>query len=112
MNHPSSSFLVGWISWVLFVLVIQTSYECNLRAYLMKVDFETPVDSEQDLLDKGWKLWLPKGGVFEYMFIISPKEALRKVGHQVIDNEQFFFYDQQGLTPIDLEKRIISEGNP
>ena len=81
----------------------------HFRAYLMSVDFEKPVDNERDMLDKGWKLYLPLGTPFMAMYQTSPIEAQAKLGVQVEENNQLFAYDQ-GLTPLDLEKRIVREG--
>ena len=43
------------------MLFLHMSYECNLRAYLVSVDYEKPLDSEKDVLDMGRRLYLPRG---------------------------------------------------
>ena len=106
------SFRAAWGCWVVFVLIIMSSYESNLRAYLMTADYEKPVDTEQDMLDRKWKLYLPSGVPFKDMMLASPIKAQRTLAEQVVDNldEQEFFYDEQGLTPIALEKKMIQNG--
>ena len=40
------------------------SYECNLRAYIMAVDYEKPIETDQDLLDRKQPLYFIKGEQF------------------------------------------------
>ena len=43
------------VSWLFFSMVYIFAYECNLRAYLMAVDFEEPIETDQErgeLLDR------------------------------------------------------------
>lgn len=49
-----------FLSWLLFMLVASSSYEGNLRANLMAITYEKPVDSDQDLWDAGWPLYMAK----------------------------------------------------
>ena len=46
---------------IFYNLVILSSYENSLRAYLMAADFEPAVDSAKDLLETGKPFYLPKG---------------------------------------------------
>ena len=67
--------------WFLYLLFVISSYECNLRAYILAKDYEVPpevskvaidssmvcqslqdaVDFEQDILDQGKRLFVPNG---------------------------------------------------
>ena len=65
------------------MFILLSSYECNLRAYLMSVDFERPVDTDQDMLDQKVKFYLPLGTPFLHTYLTSPIRAQREVGKQV-----------------------------
>ena len=40
----------------MLVFVVLSSYECNLRAYLMAVQMEPAVNTDQDLIDQNVSL--------------------------------------------------------
>ena len=47
--------------WLLYLLMLLSMYECNLRAYLVTVNTEPPIDSADDILSQGKRLFLPRG---------------------------------------------------
>ena len=46
--------------WSFFSLFITMFYNCNLRANLIAVDYEKPVDSANDILDRGQTIYMPR----------------------------------------------------
>ena len=69
--------------WMVFAFFVVQSYECNLRAYLIAVDYEDPINGNEDLLRTGHRLFLPRGTNFDGIYAVSPFEAGRKVYEQV-----------------------------
>ncbi len=47
--------------WSVFVVVVTLAYSCNLRAFLVAIDYERAIDSGQDILDLDRKLYIPWG---------------------------------------------------
>ena len=66
-DHPLSR-RIFFGSWFLAVLFLLQSVECNLRAYLIAVDYDQAIDSEQDILDLGRRLFLPNGTFFAQVY--------------------------------------------
>ena len=60
-RRPSSSFAILNSFWFFYVTVLLFFYECNLRAFLVTVNTEPPIDNDQDVVEQGKKLFLPKG---------------------------------------------------
>ena len=66
---------------IFYVTFLQFSYECNLRAYLMRRTFDQPIDSARDILTLNRRLYLPYGTPFIKMFATSPIPVHRE-SHQ------------------------------
>ncbi len=49
--------------WTIFALFMLMFYQSNLRAYMVTVDYEKPLNTMQDVLDSGKKIWLPNIGM-------------------------------------------------
>ncbi len=43
--------------WSVFALLLLMFYQSNLRAHLVTVDYEKPMATMQDVLDRGQKIW-------------------------------------------------------
>lgn len=79
-HHPCPHSFKSMAIFSFFTFVCLTllhfSYLCNLRASLIAVDHERPVDSEQDVLDLKRSLYLPRGqGSLLDIFKESPLEV-------------------------------------
>ena len=48
-------------TWLIGTAFLDMTYECNLRAFLVKKDYQQPIDSAADILELGKKLYLPRG---------------------------------------------------
>ena len=51
--------LLVWL-WIVFSFFITNFYQCNLRANLIAVDYEKPLDTVKDVLKRNKPLWLSK----------------------------------------------------
>lgn len=58
--------------WLVFVFFINASFECNLRAYLMRTDFEKSVETMDDVLTMNKELHIPPGTIVMTLFSNSP----------------------------------------
>ena len=87
MSHSSESPTLSsqllFTFWLFAVLFLSSSFECNLRAYLIYTDFERPVDGDGDVLSLGRRVLMPKGTPFLDMYKFSPLEVQRKIGAEV-----------------------------
>ncbi len=45
--------------WSLFALLMIMFYQSNLRAYMITVDYEDPMDTLEDVATQGRKVWIP-----------------------------------------------------
>ncbi len=49
--------------WTLMALALVLFYQSNLRAELMTVKYERPIDTLDDAVSNGKRVWIPKGAV-------------------------------------------------
>ena len=56
-----------FIIWLVFMFFATAMYECNLRAYLMAVDFEPEINTDLDIYvqDKARTMYLNAGNNFD-----------------------------------------------
>ena len=100
------------IPWAAFVFFTDASYECNLRAYLMSVDFERRVDTALDLVQLDRDLFFPPGGTHNWHLLHTSLDwAKRLVADRAKEKELFLhFFDKGKLSPSLLEQHILNEG--
>ena len=67
--------------WSAFGLIMNLTYQCNLRAMLTTVEYEKPIESLRDLLDRGKRVYIPADLFDEYI-----KEVM-KAGNSTVNNE-------------------------
>ena len=68
------------------------------------------MDSDEDLLAHGRRMYLPRGTPFLGLYQTSPRPAQRTLAEKVITEDLIYDYDKEGMTPIDLERKIIQNG--
>ncbi len=95
-------------SWYFYILFVQASYECNLRAYLMAVDKEPPVDNAKDIYDQGRKLLFTPQFPAQALITRLPNHKIfyyeKALARESLENNYTFSYTRQGLYPLDVEK--------
>ena len=95
--------------WFTFVFLILTSYNCNLRAYLMAIDYEAPIENEEDVINQGRVLNLPRGSPNIDLFKDSPVEVHQAI-YQVVkvynhsEREQQRIFEENGVVMTTAEK--------
>ncbi len=50
-------------TWSIFALFIVLFYQSNLRAYMVTVEYEKPLNTLQDVVDSGKKVWLTDSSI-------------------------------------------------
>ena len=113
-SRKVSSFLrIALISWTVVAMWLVMAYECNLRAYLMSVDFEPEINTDKDIFDQGVKLYFAREGAetIDALYQVSPLPEQRALYKEAKENEEdrFFTFDR-GTVPFRIEDRIASEG--
>ena len=70
---------------MLFAFFINAIYDCNLRAYVLVKEYETPIDTLQDLIGMNAKrqIWLLRGTGTREGCKLSGFEAYQKVSARV-----------------------------
>lgn len=74
------------------VLFLSSIYECNLRAYLMYTPYEKPIETEQDIVDRGRNLYLPFGTPFLSYYKESELEIRRQLWSKIDKNPNLLYY--------------------
>lgn len=64
--------------WFFYGFFLLASFECNLRAILMKANYEEFVDDEFDMIRMEKNLYLPLGSHYPDLFKNSPREVQRR----------------------------------
>lgn len=72
-----------WISFktaLLFILIgelfIFIAYRCAMNAFLSVKLTKLPINSLQDIIDKGFGLTFAEGGATEHLFVNAPKDSM------------------------------------
>ena len=114
-SREISSFLrIILISWTVVAMWLTMAYECNLRAYLLSVDFEPEINNDKDIFDQGVKLYFAREAalIIDELYKTSPLPEQRALYKQAKENEEDMFYNyDKGTVPFRIEDEIIREGN-
>jgi len=72
------------ITWLPALTLLTMAYCSNLRASLLKVEFEPPIDTFEDILNNNiTAFFLSGGGPFEQLMKTSPREVVRRTYYEV-----------------------------
>ena len=102
----SGSILV--IFWAMCCLILHFAYKQNLLSSLVAVEYEKPVDTVQDILDRDEDLWYVAGTSLLDNMRHSPIDNIRKLYAQVVKRNTFFEYTRN--LPTDILDDISSTG--
>ena len=102
---PAKVFLSFWFLYVFFILC---AYECDLVAYLSKVDHEPPINDEADILAQGRKLYLPRGSIFVYLFSESPNRLQKVIFDEMVEKDHFMRF-VRGYPTLEFENEMRRE---
>ncbi|TRY80912.1 hypothetical protein TCAL_15547 [Tigriopus californicus] len=108
-NRRSSKIFVGF--WVMAVLFLSSMYECNLRAYLMLQSYEKPIETEQDIVDRGLDLYLGYGTPFLAYFRESQMEIRRQFWTKAQTNPDLIYQPAIADCLLEHEKTHLLEKN-
>ncbi|TRY80814.1 hypothetical protein TCAL_09276 [Tigriopus californicus] len=97
--------------WLIFILFLDFFYESNLRAHLIAIEYDKPVDTVQDLLDRGMALYLPRFTGFVGNFKSSTNPAYRELSLMYEKRDLAFDYDANGIPSYDDELKIYQQGD-
>ena len=79
----SLSLVVLSIFWLGFVFFLQSSFECNLRASLLFLEYERPIDTGMDVLELGRTMWAARGTGQELLMSLTRGEVFQKLAKEV-----------------------------
>ena len=65
-------------------VLIASSYKSVLRASLMKVEYESTIDTLDDLLESGRTFLVPKDTPLGLMYATDPREKVKKLAEQTL----------------------------
>ncbi len=103
-NVPLRIFMAFWLIYCFFILA---AYECNLRAYLLSIDYEQPINDENDIINQGYKLFLPAGTGFPQLFLTSPNSQQRQLA-ETMKRENNYVKFIRGYMDVNFEKEMIN----
>ena len=97
------------VFWFAFCFIISNAYICNLRAFLVAIDYEKAVDNAQDVLDQNRRFFVPSGTGIEYEVFHSKASVYLKLAARVQEQQTFFRF-VRGWLPPDTEDEVTSAG--
>ena len=89
--HSRKVFLATWFYCGTLILYF---YECNLRAYLLKIDYEPAINTEEDILAQDRAFYLPIGAPFLNFICDSEKQTHKTICKRVKENNHMFQYER------------------
>ena len=90
--YKTSAGSMTVLLWSLGGLVLMLSYVSNLRASLIAIAYEKPVDTVQDILDRDEDLWYISGTSLLDNLKNSAREDIRQLHEQVLRKNTFYNY--------------------
>ena len=93
--------------WLMYVTFLTFSYESNLRAYLLSVDYEPMILNSKDIINQERKLYFPLGTPFPYMYMGSNDESDIKLGKIGLKENLFHGTVIGGSVTPDFENEMI-----
>ncbi|XP_059095760.1 uncharacterized protein LOC131890437 [Tigriopus californicus] len=96
--------------WLVASFLLVAGYECNLRANIIVKEYEAPIETDVDILNRGVQLHVSKGSIFAPLFRHSPNAIRRTLGQQMDENENYYPLNG-GLIPEAYEKCIKDNGD-
>ncbi len=97
-------------SWIAYTTFIMMAYECNLRAYLIKVDYEEFIDSDYDMWRSGRALYLPHNTAQLEFFLESPIAHQRDLGLLALEEDRIYHCSQAACPSIEEINTILDSG--
>ena len=79
----SNALVLLSIVWLAFVFFLHSSFECNLRASLLVLEYERPVDTGRDVLELGRTMWAARGTGQELLMSLTRGEVFQKLAKEV-----------------------------
>lgn len=105
-RHSAGSILV--LVWSLGGFVLALSYMSNLRASLIAVEYEAPIDTNAQILANDADLWYVKGTSLLQSLETSPLKIHRDLYDNVVRKETF--YEYTGGMPTGPMDAIVARG--
>ncbi len=84
-NKPS--YKVAVLFWIIYTTLVQMAFDCNLRANLIKVDYEEAIDSDFELLNRGKLLYFPRNTAQWHFFMNSPLRHQQRLEELTIERD-------------------------
>ncbi len=101
------------LTWYIYTFFIQASYDCNLRAYLMQVDKEKPIDTAKDIIDQGRKVYFLSQFDFSAVYEALPGDTFKyekQYARTTYANGYTYQYPKSGGRPERIQRLMIDEG--
>ena len=99
---PSYARSLIVLKWMLVGFMLTISYKSVLRAMLMKIYYEKPIDSIDDMLASDRTFMVSKDGIFPALLAADPRMKVKELSERVI------FYGHG--TGYEKELKRIAEG--
>ena len=77
----------------------------------MSVEYETPIDTNQDIVDKGQDLHFVAGTPFMNMYAQSKSEIKNQLAKKAMEDPSLVVnYASNGIITLELQQKLINEG--
>jgi hypothetical protein len=84
-------------------------YECNLRANIVKVEYEKAIITEDDLYNAGRDLYIPFGSTVDSYYRLSVIPIKRKLYKRAVERSTLFPYVNGAMLMEDMT-RLVETG--
>ena len=96
-SKPSRQWLL--VIWIPCSCLLGFAYQSNLRAFMMKAGREKPIDTFQDLMDRGITMHLADKTLVPFMVRTSPIKIIREAFQENTLNRNGLYLLEDGETP-------------
>lgn len=95
---------------LVYTLLIVELYQCNLRAYLVQVDYEKSANTLDDVVQQQRDMYLPIGSALLALFARSPIKIQQDIYDKTVQRNTLFTYGPFGSYPEDVLRIMDSQG--
>ncbi len=106
-SSKNKAYKVLLFMWIPMACLICMAYQSNLLAALVKTSTEKPINSYQDILDRGIVIYVPMGTLARYLFASSPNPLVQKVYDEAIVGRGGLYDLDHGQVPESIMKEIL-----
>lgn len=104
------AFNVFLVVWLMSVLLVSYYYESNLRAHLVRIDYQPGVETEKDILDQNRDLYMFDGTEVYNELARATTLTRQKLFQRMVERSTIWPLDIQATSVRNLYETILAVG--